>query len=123
MCFQSQTQGLQGSGTASGKGIEKFRETVTQCAPDFGTGLIPQAVLRTVLPLHQLPEDALQTLTLCPLGWFIGKALGMGGRIIDQGRPEHGPGSSQGSSGPPQMQHRRVADVDGLLPAGGAIDV
>ena len=47
----------------------------------------------------------------------------MRGRVIDELGEQHRPAGGQWAARPPQVQGRRVAVADGLLPGGLAVDV
>lgn len=118
--LQAQSLGFQPDGASTPERIEDRGGGAGATARYFGPGLGQHPLVVRVLPADQALENAEQALALDPL---LGRAQRIvAGRVVHQRGPDHRPGRGQGPAGPPQVQRRRVAVADALLPGRLGVD-
>src|SRR5690242_20707328 len=89
-----------------------FGARISPALPDLIAGLLKNCLIRRVLPLHQLLDDAEEPLSLLLLGLFSLKDVRMSRRVVDHLGKDHRSRRGERPSRPPEVQGARMPVPD-----------
>ena len=120
--LQPEALGLERDGAAAGERVEDRGRLATGRLQDLLRAPREQRLVVDVLPFDEPLDDPVQPLTLRALRLLGRELVGSRGRVVDELREEHRACRGQRSPRPPEVQRRRVAVPDRLLPRRLAVD-
>ena len=122
MRLQAEPLGLERDGAAAGERVEDRRRVAVGRLEDLRVRLGEERLVADVLPHDEPLDDLVQPLALDALILLGREPVRMRRRVVDKLREEHRPGSGERPPRPPQVQRRRVAVPDRLLPGRLPVD-
>ncbi|MDK3258350.1 hypothetical protein QOZ86_17735 [Blastococcus capsensis] len=127
--LKPQPLGLERDRSTASERVEHRRWIAAGVAQDLLVGPGEELLVTGVLPDHKLLDQLVQPVALRDNPGLAGvvvldrQCLRPARRVVDQLGEQHRPGSGQRLTGPPEMQRRRVAVPDRLLPGGLGVDL
>lgn len=115
VCGETEPLGLERDASAATERIENGRRVAVGRAADLNSGLFEDHLVRSVLPLHESPDDLEQAGAFILLGLSSWEAVGLRGRVVDDAREQHGAAGCERSPRPPVMHVGRPTGANRLF--------